>query len=68
LETSPCDERGGYPGAWVTHSRTAALQRRWYFMSAAHIAILERITIDPEVRFGKPCIPGHRMTVQEILE
>jgi uncharacterized protein (DUF433 family) len=37
-------------------------------MSAAHIALLERITIDPEVRFGKPCIRGDRITVQEILE
>lgn len=31
-------------------------------------ALLERITIDPDVRFGKPCIRGHRITVQEILE
>jgi len=30
--------------------------------------LLERITIDPDVRFGKPCIRGHRITVQEILE
>ena len=30
--------------------------------------LLDRITIDPEVRFGKPCIRGHRITVQEILE
>lgn len=29
---------------------------------------LERITIDPEVRLGKPCIRGHRITVQEVLE
>ena len=29
---------------------------------------MERITIDPDVRFGKPCIRGHRITVQEILE
>ncbi len=37
-------------------------------MSALHGSLLERITIDPEVRFGKPCIRGHRITVQEILE
>ena len=24
--------------------------------------------MDPAVRFGKPCIRGHRITVQEILE
>ncbi len=30
--------------------------------------LLARITIDPDVRFGKPCIRGHRITVQEILE
>ena len=29
---------------------------------------LHRITIDPNVRFGKPCIRGHRITVQEVLE
>ena len=37
-------------------------------MSLAHISMLDRITIDPDVRFGKPCIRGHRITVQEILE
>lgn len=37
-------------------------------MPAIHSPLLERITIDPEVRFGKPCIRGHRITVQEILE
>ncbi len=37
-------------------------------MPVAHHPLLERITIDPEVRFGKPCIRGHRITVQEILE
>lgn len=30
--------------------------------------LLARITVDPDVRFGKPCIRGHRITVQEILE
>jgi uncharacterized protein (DUF433 family) len=37
-------------------------------MLVAHSALLERITVDPAVRFGKPCIRGHRITVQEILE
>ena len=37
-------------------------------MSAVHGSLLERITTDPDVRFGKPCIRGHRITVQEILE
>lgn len=37
-------------------------------MPIAHSSLLERITIDPEVRFGKPCIRGHRITVQEVLE
>jgi uncharacterized protein (DUF433 family) len=37
-------------------------------MPAVHGPLLDRITADPEVRFGKPCIRGHRITVQEILE
>lgn len=37
-------------------------------MPAVHVSLLERITRDPHVRFGKPCIRGHRITVQEILE
>jgi uncharacterized protein (DUF433 family) len=37
-------------------------------MPTLHSALLGRITIDPDVRFGKPCVRGHRITVQEILE
>ena len=37
-------------------------------MSPAHNSLLDRITVDPDVRFGKPCLRGHRITVQEILE
>ena len=36
-------------------------------MPTGHGALLDRITINPEVRFGKPCIRGHRITVQDIL-
>jgi len=31
-------------------------------------ASLDRITTDPNVRFGKPCIRGHRITVAEVLD
>jgi len=37
-------------------------------MPAANDSLLQRITVDSDVRFGKPCIRGHRITVQEILE
>ena len=29
--------------------------------------LLERISIDPAVRFGKPCVRGTRLTVGEVL-
>jgi uncharacterized protein (DUF433 family) len=29
---------------------------------------LERISLDPEVRFGKPCVRGTRITVGDVLE
>ena len=29
--------------------------------------LLERISIDPAVRFGKPCVRGTRVTVGEVL-
>jgi uncharacterized protein (DUF433 family) len=28
---------------------------------------LDRISIDPEIRFGKPCVRGTRVTVGEVL-
>ena len=30
--------------------------------------LLERISINPEIRSGKPCIRGTRITVYDILE
>ncbi len=29
--------------------------------------LLQRITIDPAVRFGKPCVRGTRLTVGDVL-
>jgi uncharacterized protein (DUF433 family) len=48
---------------WARYNRVRARQ-----MLSANSSILDRITVDPEVRFGKPCIRGHRITVQEILQ
>jgi uncharacterized protein (DUF433 family) len=30
--------------------------------------MIERIAVDPEVHFGKPCVAGTRITVQSVLE
>ena len=32
------------------------------------MSLLERITIDPAVRFGKPCVHGTRITVGDVLD
>ena len=32
------------------------------------MSALDRISIDPAVRFGKPCVRGTRITVGEVLE
>jgi len=31
------------------------------------MAKLERTTVDPSVRFGKPCVRGTRLTVGDVL-
>lgn len=31
------------------------------------MASLDRITVDPAVRFGKPCVRGTRLTVGDVL-
>ena len=31
------------------------------------MAKFERITVDPSVRFGKPCVRGTRLTVGDVL-
>ena len=29
---------------------------------------MDRITVDPQIHFGKPCVAGTRITVQNVLE
>jgi uncharacterized protein (DUF433 family) len=31
------------------------------------MSLLDRISIDPAVRFGKPCVRGTRLTVGDVL-
>ena len=31
------------------------------------MALLDRIAVDPAVRFGKPCVRGTRLTVGDVL-
>ena len=31
------------------------------------MAFLDRISVDPAVRFGKPCVRGTRLTVGDVL-
>jgi uncharacterized protein (DUF433 family) len=31
------------------------------------MSLLPRIVVDPQVRFGKPCVRGSRITVGEVL-
>ncbi len=30
--------------------------------------MLDKITVDPKIHFGKPCVAGTRITVQSVLE
>jgi uncharacterized protein (DUF433 family) len=30
--------------------------------------MVERITVNPKIHFGKPCVAGTRITVQSVLE
>jgi len=32
------------------------------------VSVVERITVHPDIHFGKPCIAGTRITVQSVLE
>ena len=72
--------RAGYTGrrgeAWLRSHATAARARtaraRLCLNSnecdrLAGVSLLDRISIDPAVRFGKPCVRGTRITVGDVL-
>jgi uncharacterized protein (DUF433 family) len=31
------------------------------------MSLVERISVDPAIRFGKPCVRGTRLTVEDVL-
>ena len=37
-------------------------------MTSVENPLLARVSADPKVRFGKPCIRGHRIAVEEIVQ
>lgn len=47
------------------------MSRRWRFGAARSILsrmdFLTRISVDPTVRFGKPCVRGTRIAVGDVL-
>ena len=47
------------------------MSRRWRFGAARSILsrmdFLARISVDPTVRFGKPCVRGTRIAVGDVL-
>jgi uncharacterized protein (DUF433 family) len=40
----------------------------WYIFKMAMTYLSERVTVDPDVCFGKPCIRGMRLRVSDILD
>ena len=50
----------------TTNWNDVLLSTRW-LPYTCRMSSLERITITPDVRFGKPCVRGTRITVGDIL-
>jgi uncharacterized protein (DUF433 family) len=49
-------------------ARIAYNQSRKGDMTSVENPLRARVTMDPAVRFGKPCIRGHRIAVEELLQ
>ena len=52
------------PGAPLAHASAERPRKSSYSVT---MNLLERISIDPAVRFGKPCVRGTRLTVGDVL-
>ena len=52
------------PGAPLAHAPAERPRKSSYSVS---MDLLQRISIDPAVRFGKPCVRGTRLTVGDVL-
>jgi uncharacterized protein (DUF433 family) len=54
--------------AYGYKSPALAKARPWEMRSMNRDELLRRISIDPDICFGKPCIRGHRIWVSLILD
>ena len=52
------------PGAPLAHAAAERPRKSSYYVT---MDLLQRISIDPAVRFGKPCVRGTRLTVGDVL-
>ena len=52
------------PGAPLAHAAAERPRKSSYSVT---MDLLQRISIDPAVRFGKPCVRGTRLTVGDVL-
>ena len=53
----------GEEGCWPTTALPYGIRLPY----TKHMDLLGRITVDPNVRFGKPCVRGTRITVGDVL-
>ena len=57
----------GAPNAPPLRAQDDHLLVQWNNASMANEELLQRITVDPNICFGKPCVRGHRIWVSLIL-
>ena len=53
---------------FLTVVRLACARERSTIASLEHLSMLDRISVNPNVHFAKPCVAGTRITVENVLE